>query len=73
MDLGEKQMNFLRRRTDNQNKPKRVKAKKRSISPDEARIQRELDYRQRIGLPNPKVKQLQEKIKSQQRRSYGQK
>lgn len=49
----------------------RIKTKTITPSADQARLQREMDYRKRIGLPNAKLRRLQQRVRTPRRGSYG--
>jgi hypothetical protein len=48
-----------------------VKSKPIRTTPDQNRIQRELDYESRLGKRSSRQKRLQDRIDAQKRRSYG--
>ena len=48
-----------------------MKPRAKNPSSDTERIQRELDYRKRVGVRNPRIKKLQERARAQNRRTYG--
>lgn len=50
---------------------KHPKPKQPVISPDSARIQREIAYDKRLGKQRPSMKRLENRIKNQRRGSFG--
>lgn len=62
-------MNLLKRIL----KSPKLQARLRTITPsaDQDRLQREMNYRKRLGLPNAKLRKLQQRVRTPRRRSYG--